>query len=388
MTSTVVSRNERGMALPVALFALVVIGALVAGIFFTARIEIRSGENAMSGARAMEAAQAGLQMGYPQVLTLAGNSADGVTVGGSKVQLGTTGSYYQDSVTRLNRYMYLLRSYGTYEVNGNVTSTRVVAMLIKRYMPEVNINAGATVVGTPSVKGSAVIDGSDHTPTGWTNCDPPGAGVPGIRTNAATADIQKASNIVTSNPTEVVTSDTSVTNMASILDTMFYQLASQANVVLNVASGTTISADPDPNGTGTCNKTNLYNWGDPTRSSPAHACESYFPIVYVNPAKVGSNLGSVKLHMVGQGVLLINGDMELNAGSNFTGLLLVRGTFGKANGNATITGGVVSSNADLDATGAEVLGNLTLNYSACSVKTALNNLAVSAPATYRGFIQF
>ena len=64
------AHDERGVALPVAIFALVVIGALVAGIFFTARIEVRSGENAMSGARATEAAQAGLQMGVPNVLTL------------------------------------------------------------------------------------------------------------------------------------------------------------------------------------------------------------------------------------------------------------------------------------------------------------------------------
>jgi len=126
MTRTTVIRNDRGMALPVALFALVVIGALVAGIFFTARIEIRSGENAMGGARAMEAAQAGLQMGASQVINVAGGLTVGSTGSIGKTQLGTTGSYYTDSVTKLNKFIYLLRSYGTYEVNGTVTSTRVV----------------------------------------------------------------------------------------------------------------------------------------------------------------------------------------------------------------------------------------------------------------------
>lgn len=388
MQLTTMRRDERGIALPTAIFALVVIGALVAGIFFTARIEVRSGENTMSNARATEAAQAGLMMGYPNVLSVGAGLANGGQAGTAKTQIGTSGSYYTDTVTQLNRYMYLLRSFGTYEVNGNVVAARTMAMLIKRYMPELNLQAGATVVGTPSVKGSATIDGSDHTPPGWTNCDPPGPGVPGIRTNSATADIQKASSIVTDNPTEVVTSDTSVSNMASVLDTMFYQLAAQANIILNVADGAILSADPDPSSAGTCNKANNYNWGDPSRSSPAHACENYFPIVYVNPAMTGTNHGSVKLHMVGQGVLLINGDMEVNAGSNYTGLILIRGEFGKANGSTTITGGVVSMNADLDATGAGLLGNLTLNYSKCSVKTALNNLAVSAPSTYRGFIQY
>lgn len=383
-----IGRDRRGIALPTALFALVVIGALVGGVFFTARLEIRGGENAMSATRAAEAAQGGLMVGVPNVLNIGTGLADGGSATDTKTQIGSTGAYYQNTVTRLNRYIYLLRSTGTFEANGNVLATRTMAMIVKRYMPEVNINAGATVVGTPSVKGSAVIDGNDHIPSGWSDCGAAGPAVPGIRTNSGTANIQKASNVVTDNADEVVTSDTSVTNMASVLDTLFYQLAGQANVVLNVANGATVSADPDPSGTGTCNKSNLYNWGDPNRGSPANACEGYFPIVYLNVAKSGSNLGSVRLHMVGQGVVLVNGDMELNAGSVFNGLLLVRGTFGKANGAATITGGVVSNNADLDATGAEVLGNLTLNYSSCAVKTALNNLSVTAPATYRGFIQF
>ena len=387
-----IARDQRGIALPTALFALVVIGALVGGIFFTARIEIKSGENTMSGARATEAAQGGLMMGYPQVLSLASGLADGQSATGTRTQIGTSASYYQVTVTQLNRYMYLLRSTGEYEGrSGVVSARRTVAQLIKRYMPELNLQAGATVVGTPNIGGSAVIDGSDHTPPGWTNCAAPGAGVPGIRTNATTANVQKASSIVTDNPTEVVTSDTSVNNMSAVLDTLFYQLAGQANITLNVADGATLTADPNPAAAGTCNKTlptYQYNWGDPTRSSPAHACENYFPIVYVNPAMTGGLHGAVKLHVVGQGVLLINGDMEVNAGSNFNGLILIRGEFGKANGNTTITGGVVSQNADLDAAGSNVSGNLTLNYSKCAVTTALNNLAVSAPAAYRGFIQY
>src|SRR6478736_9036537 len=181
MSRIIAVRNERGVALPVALFALVVIGALVAGIFFTARIEVRSGENVMGGARAMEAAQAGLQMGVPQVVTLGANLAEGATTGIAKTQLGTTGSYYTDSITKLNKWVYLLRSYGTYEVNGNVTSTRVLAMIVKKYLTELEVNSGAIVVGNAVVSGSASLNGNDQTPPGWT-C-PPGTNQPGLRTN-------------------------------------------------------------------------------------------------------------------------------------------------------------------------------------------------------------
>ena len=44
----IIPRDERGMALPLAVFALVIIGALVAGIFFTGRVEQRSGSNSSS----------------------------------------------------------------------------------------------------------------------------------------------------------------------------------------------------------------------------------------------------------------------------------------------------------------------------------------------------
>jgi hypothetical protein len=390
MTLSLIRRDDRGIALPVALFALVVIGTLIAGVFFTARLEMRGGESAMSAIRASEAAQAGLQVGVPNTVTIGAALADGGSVTGTQTQIGTSASYYTYTVTRLNYYLFLVRSLGEYRVNGVTIAKRTMAQLVKRYKPEVIVNAGATVVGTPSVKGSVIVDGNDHVPPGWTGCTA-GAAVPGIRTNASdTTQVQKASNIVTATGTpEIVGNDTSVTNMSSVLDTLFYQLAGQANVVLNVADGATISGNPNPAGTGTCVKTDSLNWGDPGRGSPANACENYFPIVYINPAMTSAtNHGSVKLHMVGQGVLLINGDMEVNAGSNFTGLILIRGDFGKANGNTTITGGVISQNADLDATGAAMTGNLTLNYSKCAVTTALNNLAVSAPTQYRGFMQF
>ena len=50
--------NERGMALAVAIFALVVIGALVAGTFYAGRLEQQTGQNGFYAVQASEAAQA------------------------------------------------------------------------------------------------------------------------------------------------------------------------------------------------------------------------------------------------------------------------------------------------------------------------------------------
>src|SRR5882724_10031595 len=51
--------NERGMALAVAIFALVVIGALVAGAFYASTLEQRTGRNSMFAAEAAQAAETG-----------------------------------------------------------------------------------------------------------------------------------------------------------------------------------------------------------------------------------------------------------------------------------------------------------------------------------------
>ena len=188
-----VFRSERGIALPVALFGLVVVGALVAGIFFTARTEVRSGENVMSGARAMEAAQAGLQMGYPKVIRAAGALSNGQTAALPKTQLGTTRSFYQDSVTRLNKFMFLLRSRGTYEPNGQVLASRTLGMLVKRYVPEVNVNASLIVRGPATASGSSTLNGHDAPPPGWTDCPPSTRFEPALRSAETVSNAGSAS---------------------------------------------------------------------------------------------------------------------------------------------------------------------------------------------------
>src|SRR5260370_29630213 len=56
-----IPRNERGMALAVAIFALVVVGALVAGAFFAGTQEQRVGENQRRVQTSFGVAEAGVQ---------------------------------------------------------------------------------------------------------------------------------------------------------------------------------------------------------------------------------------------------------------------------------------------------------------------------------------
>jgi hypothetical protein len=380
MRSTALLQDERGIALPTAIFALVVIGALVAGIFFTARIEVRSGENTMSNARATEAAQAGLMMGYPMVLTMAGAlTGNGQQAVDTKTQIGTTGSYYTNTVTQLNRYMYLLRSLGTYEVNGNVIAQRTLAMLVKKYVPELGVNSGAIVVGNAAVSGSASLNGTDQTPPGWTGC-PAGADQPGLRTNG-TASGNKLGTVVGSGTPPYTQADTTVTGMSRVMDTLFFQLAHQANFTFT-ANGTGTAVDT-VTAAGTVCRTKLNtNWGDPKRTSSTH-CENYFPIIYFNN---GNSATTFQVHGEGQGVLLVNGNLQFNGNGHFAGLILVRGSFAGGTGNTDVDGSLISLNADL--TDDTINGNIDIDFSSCAVNDALKNLAVTSPSTYRGFIQY
>ena len=53
-------RDERGVALAVAIFAIVIIGMLVAGVFYASYLEQRTGENTLYAQQAFEAAESGM----------------------------------------------------------------------------------------------------------------------------------------------------------------------------------------------------------------------------------------------------------------------------------------------------------------------------------------
>src|SRR5438045_7262689 len=100
-----IPRNERGMALAVAIFALVVVGALVAGAFFAGTQEQRVGENQRRVQTSFGVAEAGVQErviswkpdsmnrrpAFPQdSVNIYSQAAPGTTPGG-------TGRYYGNS---------------------------------------------------------------------------------------------------------------------------------------------------------------------------------------------------------------------------------------------------------------------------------------------------
>ena len=123
--------DERGIALAVAMFALVVIGAIVAGNFFAARLEQQSGQNTVFASQAAEAAEAGLS---EAMATMPVTTLEGMAVGGTPLDLGAiaagSGLTALRQVSRLSAGLFLVRAEGLrLDADGNALARRVVGAL-------------------------------------------------------------------------------------------------------------------------------------------------------------------------------------------------------------------------------------------------------------------
>jgi hypothetical protein len=125
--------DRRGFALALALFALVVMGALVSGSFFAGRLEQQSGQNSMFATQALEAAEAGLS-------DLLANTnpvlLEPLVPGGPALDLGplATGMRVTAAreVVRLTGSLFLLRSTGVrHDADGQPLATRSLGLLVR-----------------------------------------------------------------------------------------------------------------------------------------------------------------------------------------------------------------------------------------------------------------
>jgi hypothetical protein len=117
----------------VALFALVVMAALVAGSFFAGRLEQQSGRNTLFASQSAEAAEAGL---VEAITTLSSSSLVALPVGGVPLDLGTTsfgaGFRVERQVSRLTSTLFLVRSLAArQDADGGDLAVRAVGSLLR-----------------------------------------------------------------------------------------------------------------------------------------------------------------------------------------------------------------------------------------------------------------
>ena len=131
-------QREHGFALVGAVFALVIIAALVAGGFFAARQELNVGRSSQTYQRAFDAAEAGLNS---TVATWSTGTLNVLAVGDSATFTATmpsnTGSYTA-VVRRLNDELFLIRSVGQDPSGG---SQRTLATITRLQLIQMDFNA-------------------------------------------------------------------------------------------------------------------------------------------------------------------------------------------------------------------------------------------------------
>jgi hypothetical protein len=370
-------RNERGVALAVAIFAIVIIGMLIAGVFYGAYLEQRTGENTLYARQAFEAAETGMvatlntwdQAVYGAFPVDTPQALPAVTVGRTR---------YTPSITRLNGQIFLVSARGEQlSGSGGVLARQLLGTLARLSPTPVEVKAAVTSKGAVTVGGSSTVDGNDHIPPGWTGCDAPGPAKAGVRTDQ-TVTLTGGGTALGSPPMQQ--HDSGVVD--SLFTNPFNDLKTLASITLPPGAYNGMA----PATTGSplrCNKALQLNWGEPWYNPPTAGavtqCQSYFPVIY-SPGDLQLQNGR------GQGVLLVEGDLEIRGNVEFTGLVIATGML-KANGTGNkITGGVLAENADLgDLT--TLIGNPVVNYSYCAISRALAASATVRPLTERSWAQ-
>ena len=318
----------RGLALAASVFALAIMGALVAAAFFAARQELHIGLNSRASLRALAAAEAGLNTTMANV---SGGMPDSMAVGDSVPFSGSLGSgaggAYSGTVLRLNGELFLIRAIGS---DPTGSARRRLAMLIRLQAVESPITAALTSAGPVVVRGSARLDGVDVDPPGW-DC-----------------------------PTRVADTVPEVAPPASILDwDALVAMATKTYPAGEVQPLSTLA----PAGTATtCDASAPQNWGEPRRPAAVAGCAGYYPTIYA-AGNLGISGGT------GQGLLLVAGDLDISGGAEFYGLVVVRGTLRMSGSGGRLIGGVEAGAADLAPGGPANSTGIT--YSSCAVSRVL-----------------
>src|SRR5580765_8766370 len=375
-------RDERGMALAVAIFSLVVVGALVAGAFFAGTQEQRVGENQRRVMTSFGIAEAGAQermvVWNPTTQNRIKQYPESSVVIPTLAAPGGTGSY-NGTWYRMGPNIFLIDVTGQDTRTGAGQNTggggaRQRVGMIARIAPiEFGIKASLTTQGGVSVGGTAEIDGNDQAPVGWASCDPPGPAQAGVRDNGGTVGTS-GNGEVNGNPPVVNDPTINSNTFTTFGGATFAQLAARANVVIGPGNYRTEPIVTN----GVCNTAVLTNWGD--GDNPSAPCGNYFPLIYAT--------GTITLNNTqGQGILLVNGDLNVQGSYQFYGIVIILGDLKTAGGGTTeahFWGGVMARNADLSVQ--NLSGKATLNFSSCSILAALQAQSPISPMRQRAYL--
>ena len=365
--------NERGMALFVAVVGLVVAGSLISAFVVLGVLEHRMASNSRRVGQAFSAAEHGLSQTVGNWNSLAWNAlavnASAAVSGGTPAGTGS----YAGLVQRLNKELFLI---DITAVDGAGGARQRLGAFVKLRRIAMDIRAALTTRGATRVGGSAQINGIDQDPTGWAAC-PPDSSVAGIILPAA-GDLQTIGGCTGAS---CIGGAPPVDTDPSINDSTFFDygdldwatMVSMATKIL--APGTYTGVQPSYVGA-QCNTADVLNWGDPI--NPISACGGYYPVTYISgDAVINGNYG--------QGILLVEGNLQVQGGFMFFGIVIVRQALSTTGTGGHFNGAVLAANVDLDQN--TILGDALVQYSSCATQKVLDNAAPGALLRSRAWFQ-
>ena len=322
--------RERGIALAAAIFALVVLAALLAGLWFAALQEYRVGANVVSDRRAFDAAEAGLNA------ALAGWDATTLDRLGINDSAAFNGSLragaaaYSGVVRRLGPWLFLIRSTGRDEGGASTRTLGVVAHLSAAQPP---IQAALVASGPVRIGPGAVVDALDGDTA---SCSVQPRRAAGVITGAA-------ADLTTECPDGRCLRGNPPASVEPALRGVPVPILGESGWASLVARADTIG----PAGL------------------PSTAVAAWFA-----PGDLSLPAGT----WAGPVLLLVQGDLTVESGARLAGLVVVRGRLIMRGAGGSLAGAVVAGGADLSAlSGAQA----AVLHSPCAVVQAV---AATAPA--------
>lgn len=357
--------GTRGFALPAAIMTMVVLGLLVTGGVQIATRESRIGQASVRTVEAFYLAESAMN----DILATWRPAQSNLTEWGAPAVLtgSTSLGDWSAEIRQVDDRLFFIRTTGEVDNGTGSPATRTMGVLARVLTANIEPPAALLTMGTVRVQGSAQIRGNDQIPAGWNAsvCPDPLENLPGVVTNTAGNLQLVGGGSVSGSPSGYV-KDASVsaetfTNFGGMT---WDELTSLATITHNGGSitGTGPTLSPDE----TCNTGNPLNWGDP--DNPAAPCGNYFPIIHIR----GS--ANIQSGGRGQGILLVDGDLDLRGNFLFAGIIIVQGAIAVQGGGANgprINGGAIARNADLEVetfTGSSIVQN-----SRCAVRRAVQN---------------
>ncbi len=379
-----IGSDRRGAALLIALFFVVILATIVSAAAFVSQLEYRGSRNTLVEQRAFAVSEFGLNneiSNWDRGRNLP--NPVGMPIGGfdtTRVYVAA-GDSARVSIKRLSDTGFWVVSEGRANIGSqSLEAGRQTGAYVRIAYPTITPKGALTSAGDVKLQGASQVSGYEHPPAGWPQC----ANIPG---DTVPAIVVGPTGTVTAGPTNVASTPGVVHDSAAADSNTYVRYGSESWNSLTTNADITLpggifGSDIQPVGTATkCDRSVNTNWGEPMRPGAVIGCYGYYPIIYSQSSlKINGN-------GYGQGILLVNGDLEINGTFDFYGLVVLRDDLVKGNGTANIVGAVFAANLTDVSPTSWLTGTQDVEYSSCAVQSALRASAILTRVTQRHWSQ-